>query len=135
MVDARGVPPAALLSPANRHDSVLFETLLDAVPGVRRPSGQRRTRPAKLPADKGYDSPRCRAALRRRGIACRIARRGVESSERLGQHRRVVERTLAWLDRYRRPTERYERREDIHRAFLSLGRALICWNHLRRAGF
>ena len=135
LTDRNGVPLAARLTGANRHDSVVFEEILDAVPATKRPSGQRRTRPAKLHADTGDDVPRCRRALRRRGIAPRIARRGVDSSERLGRHRWVVERTLAWLGRYRRPTVRYERREDIHQAFLPLGCALICWNHLRRAGF
>ena len=42
----------------------------------------------------------------------------------------VVERTLAWLNRYRRLKVRYERRADVHQAFLGLGCALICWNHL-----
>jgi IS5 family transposase len=83
-------------------------------------------------ADKGYDYPRCRRACRTRGIVPRIARRGVESRERLGRHRWVVERTLAWLNRYRRLTLRYERRADIHQAFLSLGCSLICWQALNR---
>jgi hypothetical protein len=39
-----------------------------------------------LHADKGYDFPRCRKALRKRGITPRIARRGIESSERLGRY-------------------------------------------------
>ncbi len=60
----------------------------------------------------------------------RIARRGVETSERLGRHRWIVERTLAWLNRFRRLAIRYERRADIHQAFLSLGCALICWRLL-----
>jgi IS5 family transposase len=81
----------------------------------------------KLHADKGYDYPRCRQALRRRGIIPRIARRGIESRERLGRHRWVVERTLSWLNRFRRLKVRYERRADIHQAFLALGCALICW--------
>lgn len=34
---------------------------------------------------------------------------------------------LAWLGRYQRLTVRYERRDDIHQAFLSLGCALICF--------
>lgn len=74
---------------------------------------------------------RCRAFLRRRGIKARIARRGIESSQRLGKHRWVVERTLAWLNRFRRLTIRYERRADIHQAFLDLGCILICWNFLQ----
>jgi hypothetical protein len=32
-----------------------------------------------------------------------------------------VVRTLAWLAKYRRLTIRYERRDDIHEAFLLLG--------------
>jgi transposase len=39
-----------------------------------------------------------------------------------------VERTLAWLNRYRRLRVRYERRADMHLAFLHIGCALICWN-------
>ena len=131
ITDRAGVPLAALLTGANRHESTVFEDLLDAVPPIRRPSGQRRTRPAKLHADKAYDSPRCRRALSRRRIEVRIARKGKVSSARLGRHRWVVERTLAWLSRYRRLTVRYERRADTHQAFLALGCALICWNYLQ----
>lgn len=62
----------------------------------------------------------------------RIARRGVESSEKLGRHRWVVERTLAWLSKYRRLRVRYERRADLHEAFVVLGCALITWNAVQR---
>lgn len=61
-----------------------------------------------------------------------IARKGVDSSTRLGRHRWVVERTLAWLGQFRRLTIRYERRDDIHEAFLSLGCALICFRSVER---
>jgi len=130
--DRHGIPLATRLTGANRHDSMVFEALIDAVPAIRQPSGRRRKRPAKLHADKAYDIPRCRRALTRRRIKVRIARKGIESSTRLGRHRWVIERTLAWLSRYRRLTIRYERRVDIHQAFLTLGCALICFNHLPR---
>ena len=58
------------------------------------------------------------------------SRKGIESSEKLGRHRWVVERTLAWLAKYRRLTIRYERRDDIHEAFLYLGCSLICLTYL-----
>lgn len=109
---------------------MVFEDLLDAVPLIRTPTGHRRQRPAKLHADKGYAYPRCRKALTRRHIKVRIARKGVASSDRLGRHRWVVERTLAWLHRYRRLRVRDERRADLHQAFLTLGCALICFQHL-----
>ena len=79
------------------HDSKMLEEAVDAIPPLRLPGkrrGRPRKRPVKLHADKGYDYPRCRRALRSRGIIPRIARRGIESSERLGRYRWVVERTL-----------------------------------------
>jgi transposase len=75
---------------------------------------------------------RCRRALRRRGIVPRIARRGIESNKRLGRHRHVVERSLAWLLGYRRLQIRYERRADTLLGFLQLACALICLNSLKR---
>ncbi|MDI4667493.1 transposase, partial [Xanthobacter autotrophicus] len=42
----------------------------------------------------------------------RIARRGVDSSEHLGKHRWVVERTFAWINQFRRLAIRYERHAD-----------------------
>ena len=131
MGDRGGLPLASLLTGANRHDSVIFEDLLDAVPPIRQPNGRRRKRPGTLHADKAYDIPRCRQALTRRPIKVRIARQGVDSSQRLGRHRWVIERTLAWLNRYRRLTVRDERRADIHQAFLTLGCCLICFNALQ----
>jgi transposase len=108
---------------------------VDAIEPIKRPHGRPgrpRKRPEKLHADKAYDFARCRKALRKRGIKARIARRGIDSSERLGRHRWVVERTLAWLARYRRLSVRYERRDDIiHEAFLHLGCSLICLNYLK----
>lgn len=120
------------LSAANVHDSQMLEATVDAVPPIQRPRGRPRQRPVKLHADKAYDSRISRQRLRRRSIVPRIARRGIESSARLGRYRWVVERSLAWLHRYRRLVIRYERRADLHRAFLSLGCALICWNSLRK---
>jgi IS5 family transposase len=131
VVDRTGIPLAALLTAANRHDSVVFAELLDAIPPIRQANKRRRKRPVTLHADKGYDIPRCRQALRRRHIRVRIARKGIDSSARLGRHRGVVERTLAWLNRFRRLTVRYERRADIHQAFLTLGCCLICFKTLQ----
>ncbi len=123
-----------MLSAAHVHDSKVLEEVVDNVSPIKGPRGRPgrpRKRPKKLHADKGYDFPRCREALRKRGIKARIARRGIDSSERLGRHRWVVERTLAWLSRYRRLAVRYERRADIHEAFLHLGCSLICLNYLK----
>jgi len=130
VVDRQGVPLAVKLSAANVHDSQMMLDTIDAIEPIKRPVGRPRKRPAKLHADKAYDSQPLREELRRRSITPRIARRGIESSERLGRHRWVAERTLAWLNRYRRLRIRYERRADMHLAFLHIGCALICWNFI-----
>jgi IS5 family transposase len=75
----------------------------------------------KLHLDKAYDYPRCRRALPARGITPRIARRGIEPSERLGRHRYVVELQI-----------RYERRADIVTGFVYLACALICLTSLNQ---
>ncbi|ALK32477.1 transposase [Burkholderia plantarii] len=111
---------------ANRHDSMAFESTLDAIPAVPGLNGPPRKRPSKLHVDKGYDFGRCRRSLRQRGIKARIARRGIESSERLGRHRWVVERTHAWFAGFGKLRIRFERRLDIHTALLVLAAAVIC---------
>jgi transposase len=45
----------------------------------------------------------------------------------------VVERTLSWLHQFRRLRVRYERRADIHEAFVTLGCIIICWRTLKNA--
>jgi transposase len=42
----------------------------------------------------------------------------------------VVERDFAWLNQFKRLAVRYERRADIHEAFLHLGCSVICLNAL-----
>jgi hypothetical protein len=62
----------------------------------------------------------------------------VESRQRLGRHRYVVERSLAWLVGCQRLQVRYERRADLLLGFLHLACALMCLKvhtaHRRREG-
>lgn len=62
----------------------------------------------------------------------RIARKGIESGERLGRRRRVIERTMSWLSGYRRLSPRYERGPRNHLAFLGLAATLCCYQRLIR---
>jgi transposase len=107
VTDRRGIPLAFLLTGANVNDSVPFEPLLDAVPRVAGKRGRTRCRPSKLHADTAYDHRCCRRACHRRGIKPRIARRGVDTSQRLSCHRWVIERTFAWMNRFRRLSPRH----------------------------
>lgn len=105
--------------------------LLDAVPPVRGRVGRPLKRPRTLLADRGYDHDRYRREVRRRGITPQIARRGTPHGSGLGAQRWVVERTIAWLHGFRRLLVRYERRADMHQAFMALACCLICFRRLR----
>ncbi len=82
---------------------------------------------------KAYDQPGLRQWIRRRGMAVRIARKGIESTERLGRHRWVIERTMSWLTGYHRLTIRYDRKGTHYLGFLTLAAALICFKKLAKA--
>lgn len=130
ITDANGIPFAARLTGANRHDVTQLLPLVDAVPAVRGKPGRPRHRPARVQGDKAYDSEPLRRALRARGIVPVLRRRRTPHGSGLGVTRWVVERTIAWLHQFRRLRIRYERLAEVHEALLTIGCALICWNHL-----
>ena len=129
-VEGTGLPLSLLVTAANTPDAAMFEALLDELPKVRTPAGGRRSRPDKCHADKAYDHRRCHSYLTRRGIKVRIARRGVESSDRLGRQRWKVERSIAWLAGCRRLRIRYDRDSERFFAFARLGCARLGYNRL-----
>lgn len=131
MTDGNGLPLAVALTAANVADTNTLEALLDAVQPIAGRRGRPRKRPHTLHADKGYSSKKNRQACRRRGIVPRLARPGVESKERLGRHRWKVERTFAWLHRYRRLLIRWERRAVVHLGFLQLACCLIAFHFIQ----
>jgi transposase len=104
--------------------------LVDAIPPIRGKRGRPRRKPDLLIADRGYDSDPHRELLRKKKIIPIIARRNTVHGSGLGILRWVVERTFAWLRKFRRLRIRYERRVDIHEAFLSIACTMICWNRL-----
>jgi transposase len=123
-------PLSVVVTAANTGDTTMFQAVVEDIPPIRTPAGRRRTRPAAVHADKGYDSRANRAYLRRRGISARIARRQIESSARLGRHRWKVERSLSWLSCFRRLQVRWDRDAGRWFAFLLLACAVVCFNRL-----
>jgi transposase len=130
--DGRGVPLAVRLTGANRNDSQEALALVDAIPPLQGARGRPRRRPDSVVGDRGYDAEAIRSGLRTRGILPLLAMRRTKHGSGLGTWRWVVERTFAWLNQFRRLRVRYDKRADIHEAFLSLGCALVCWQSLRR---
>ncbi|MFF9757843.1 IS5 family transposase [Streptomyces sp. NPDC014344] len=130
--DAQGLPLALGVSGANVHDSQALLPLVLGIPAIRSRRGPRRRRPGRLRADKAYHSADRLKWLRERGIVPRIARPGIESSERLGRHRWKIERSISWLFGYRRLTVRYERKGSHFLAFLGLAATLTCYKKLAK---
>src|SRR5581483_4708337 len=95
--------------------------------------GRPRQRPDAIYADRAYDFNTYRRLVRAKNITPRIARRGTPHGSGLGTHRWVVEQTIALLHWFRRLRIRWEIREDIHEAFLTLASAIICWRRLKRS--
>jgi transposase len=118
------------LTGANTHDVTQLVPLVKAIPPVRGKRGRPRRKPASVYGDRGYDSEPHRDNLRAHGITPVLAKRGMPHGSGLGVYRWVVERTLSWLHQFRRLRIRYERRPEIHEAFLTIGCALICWRFL-----
>ncbi|WP_404819318.1 IS5 family transposase [Streptomyces stelliscabiei] len=132
ITDRKGLPLSLGISAANLHDSQGLVPLVRGIPPIRSRRGPRRRRPGKLHGDKGYDYDHLRRWLRCRGIRHRIARRGIESSQRLGRHRWVVERTVSWLAGCRRLHRRYERKPEHFLAFVGIAALLIGHRRLTR---
>jgi transposase len=103
------------------------EMVIPALQGAR---GRPRSRPDCVLGDRGYDAEAIRQGLRDRHILPLLAKRNTEHGSGLGRWRWVVERTFAWLNQFCRLRIRYEKRADIHEAFLALGCILICWRFL-----
>lgn len=119
----------------------MLEPVLEAWQGVRRrghgPQSRGRGRPRKrfekFHADKAYDNKRCRRAVSAGGMKVRIARKGVESKEKLGTHRWKVERTMSWFDGFRRLRIRDERSVLTFRALHVLAAVQMCFRELQKA--
>jgi transposase len=126
LVDANGIPLACSVTGANAHDVTQLGPLVNAIPPVAGKRGRPRRRPEAVQGDRAYDSALHRQGLRELGVVPELAARGTEHGSGLGRTRWPVERTLAWFHQNRRLRIRYERRADIHRAFVTLACIKIC---------
>jgi transposase len=127
------VPLAVSVTAANRNDISEMIGLVDAIPPVRGRRGRPKRRPKRLLADRAYWSKVYHRELRARHITPRIARPKSPHGSGLGRERWVVERSISWLHQHRRLRVRWERRDDVHQAFLSLACCLICLKRLDEA--
>lgn len=131
-VDANGVPLAARLTGANRHDVTQLLPLVDDIPPVRGKIGAPLRKPHKIMGDRAYHSEPHRRKLSVRAIATEIARRNMPHGSGLGVYRWFVEQTLALMHQFKRLRVRDDRDDEVHEAFMTLACAMICWRRLHR---
>ncbi|MFJ8827653.1 IS5 family transposase [Streptomyces sp. NPDC102467] len=132
--DGKGTPLHVITTAANVNDITQTLALVDGIPSVAGRPGRPRRRPEAVLGDKAYDSRAVRRELRRRGILPVISRKGSPNIRGLGKLRYVVEQTFALLHQFKRLAVRWERRLELHEAFVLLGCSLICLRRLKKAG-
>ena len=113
-----------LLTPGQESDIGQAEPLMQTG-AIRRGSGQRRLRPERLVADKGYTSAAFRKYLHRYHICCTVARRSNERrrgsfNKQHYRQRNIVERLINRLKQFRRIATRYEKRASNFAAMITV---------------
>lgn len=134
IVEADGGPLGVIVAGANMHDTKLLRATIEAVI-VERPDPAEHEQ--HLCLDKGYDNPTGHTAAKEYAYTAHIRRIG---EERLDEQRRkrhparrwVVERTLAWLNKWRGILVRYAKKSSNYLGSIQLACALIWYRRLHQ---
>lgn len=122
LVDARGLPVSVETMAANTHETQLVQQLFDFM--------LTRELPERVIGDKAYDSDPLAAELARDGVELIAPHRRSRRPENVTQDGRplrrykrrwTVERTIAWIQNFRRLCIRWERSTMLYQGFLHLG--------------
>jgi len=140
--DSRCRVLARVTSAGQRHDSLAFAPVMDAIRIRRRGRGRPRTRPGRVLADKAYSSKSIRAHLRRRHIKAVIPEPAdqIKNRRRRGsrggrpptfdrdayKQRNVVERAISKLRQNRAVATRYVKRDFLWRGTVDVA-AIRIW--------
>jgi transposase len=127
--DQRCRPISRVITPGQRHDSVVVEPVMAGIRIRRRGPGHPRTRPGQVLGDKAYSNQAIQSHLRKRGIKATIPERRDQQANRvrLGskggrppqfdpetyQQRNVVERCINKHKQFRAVATHYHKREYI----------------------
>jgi putative transposase len=134
LTEADGGPLAVALAPANRHDSLVLQDVLEAV--VVEPPDPREHE-QHLCLDKAFDGAPSEATARVFGYEPHVRRIGEEKKDRRGRktkkaRRWVVERTISWLNRCRAILIRWDKKAENYLGMIQLACALLWYRRLRR---
>ena len=128
LVEGGGGPLGLVIAGANVPDAQLLQATLEAIV-VERPAPTEAA-PQHLCLDKGYDNAPAEAIVTGAGYVPHIRHIGEEKLDEQREktcpaRRWVVERTFAWLSRWRGILIRWEKKADNYLATLKLACALI----------
>lgn len=126
LVDARGLPVAIDTTSASPHESRLVQRLFDFMLTAQLPQ--------RVIGDKAYDCDRLDEELAQRGVELIAPHRANRRPENVTQDRRplqryrrrwTVERTLAWIQHFRRLCIRWEKSTMLFKGFLHLACTIL----------
>ena len=126
LVDARGLPVAIDTGSASPHESQLVQRLFNFMLTEEQPE--------RIIGDKAYDSDRLDEQLATEGIEMIAPHRRNRKPENVTQDGRplrrygrrwTVERTISWIQNYRRLCIRWEKSTKLFSGFLHLGCTLL----------
>jgi len=126
--DGDGLPLAATISSASPAEVTLIESLLE--------SRVLRRRPARLIYDKAADSDPLRTRLAKRGIELICPHRknrvkpATQDGRKLRRYRRrwKIERSISWIQNFRRIVTRYEFHHELYLGFVQMACLIITLN-------
>jgi transposase len=138
VADGQGLPLGVHVASASPHEATLVEPALDRV--TVPPKDRRRLppKPHRLIYDRAADADPLRNRLAGRGIELICPHRTNrtkpprQDGRPLRRYRRrwIIERTIAWLQNYKRVVIRYERKPALYLAFVHVACTLITLRHL-----
>jgi transposase len=123
MVDAKGLPVAAYSTTASRHESHLVQELFEFMVSDELPE--------RLIGDKAYDDDKLDVKMEQLGVDMiapnRSNRSQTQDKRKLPRYRNrwTVERTIAWLQHFRRLCIRWEKSTAMFQGMLHLGCSIL----------
>lgn len=130
LVDQKGIPLGLSVDGANRHDVKLARPTVENIV-IKRPCPTKK-RKQNLCLDKAYVGDEVEELADEFGFTLHVRPRGEEAklikkNARFKARRWVVERTISWLNRFRRILVRWEKKSETYIAMLHLTLGIITW--------
>ena len=136
--DGHGTPLVAMTESATPNEVTLIEPMLQQlrIPKVGR--GRPKTRWHRLIYDKGADSDSLRLRLKARGLDLISPHRSnrvkppMQDGRKLRRYRRrwKIERTISWIQDFRRLVVRYDHKITMFNAYVQLACSMIALRRL-----